>query len=196
MNLTNKDFTRLNYIFDNALEKTDTEKTNQVMELKEKVLGLLSSSPATYITSEEGEKLTVCLDNLHSYTREYSETTDIGMLPIYDELKKKMVIELDFLADIKDMLYIDMGIQKDYYDKELKNKLILELMEKEKMAKNKAESIVETLDELIVAKNMYRQIATLATTVKTKFDFYSKVLQMIQQSVGTARMTFNQQDID
>lgn len=196
MNLTNKDFTRLNYIFDNALEKTDTEKTNQVMELKEKVLGLLSSSPATYITSEEGEKLTVCLDNLHSYTREYSETTDIGMLPIYDELKKKMVIELDFLAGIKDMLYIDMGIQKDYYDKELKNKLILELMEKEKMAKNKAESIVETLDELIVAKNMYRQIATLATSVKTKFDFYSKVLQMIQQSVGTARMTFNQQDID
>lgn len=196
MNLTNKDFTWLNYIFDNALEKTDTEKTNQVMELKEKVLGLLSSSPATYITSEEGEKLTVCLDNLHSYTREYSETTDMGMLPIYDELKKKMVIELDFLADIKDRLYIDMGIQKDYYDKELKNRLILELMETEKMAKNRAESIVETLDELIVAKNKYRQIATLATSVKTKFDFYSKVLQMIQQSVGTARMTFNQQDLD
>lgn len=176
-----------------ALGKTQDEvKKNKLESILTKVDRLGENPVRVTIKEQDITETNKVIEELEVITNNYSQLSDISDVNQYDTIKKDMTSKLQYLATYKDTFLNESSYLEDYLKKELRGRLIQDIMENHKDVNNKkpsftqADKLVEIDARYLSIKEQVTRVSSLASMIKTKYDFYMKFWQMVFQSVSTA----------
>lgn len=162
------------------------EKKIKLEHLKNKVSALGELKFTVNVTEKDLKGISEVLSDLEKLTLSYSNLHDISALEDYDKLKKQFASKLEYLSTYKDILLDEVNHLDDVLKKELRIKLVLNIKDEEGVSYSQADKMVDMDKRYTVPRDQINHIERVANKVKTKYDFYMKLWQMIFQNVSTA----------
>lgn len=176
-----------------AISKTqDKVKIEKLNSISEKLDRLGENPIKISIKEQDIIETNKVISELEIITNAYTRLSDISDVEQYDNIKKQMTSKLQYLSTYKDMFLNESSYLEDYLKKELRTRLIQDIMENDKDINNKkpsftqADKLVDIDSRYLLVKEQVTRVSNLANTIKTKYDFYMKFWQMVFQSVSTA----------
>lgn len=177
-------------LLDEASTRTSNEeKATKLKALEAKVRGVLSPSSFIRTTDKDLESLGATMKALEGLRNEYSAIHDLEAIVLYERIKKEMAGHLEYLATLKETLWVDSLMYEDYFKKELRSSLINKIFEEadgKKLSMAAAEKQVELMEEYQHHKQQYFSLQRLALEVRTKYSFYIDLWKMVMQSCSYA----------
>lgn len=177
-------------LLDEASTRTSNEeKATKLKALEAKVRGVLSPSSFIRTTDNDLENLGATMKALEDLRNEYSAIHDLEAIVLYERIKKEMAGHLEYLATLKETLWVDSLMYEDYFKKELRSSLINKIFEEtdgKKLSMAAAEKKVELLEEYQHHKQQFFSLQRLALEVRTKYSFYIDLWKMVMQSCSYA----------
>lgn len=177
-------------LLDEASTRTSNEeKATKLKALEAKVRGVLSPSSFIRTTDNDLENLGATMKALEELRNEYSAIHDLEAIVLYERIKKEMAGHLEYLATLKETLWVDSLMYEDYFKKELRSSLINQIFEEtegKKLSMAAAEKKVELLEEYQHHKQQFFSLQRLALEVRTKYSFYIDLWKMVMQSCSYA----------
>lgn len=177
-------------LLDEASTRTSNEeKATKLKALEAKVRGVLSPSSFIRTTDKDLESLGATMKALEELRNEYSAIHDLEAIVLYERIKKEMAGHLEYLATLKETLWVDSLMYEDYFKKELRSSLINKIFEEtdgKKLSMAAAEKKVELLEEYQHHKQQFFSLQRLALEVRTKYSFYIDLWKMVMQSCSYA----------
>lgn len=177
-------------LLDEASTRTSNEeKATKLKALEAKVRGVLSPSSFIRTTDKDLESLGATMKALEELRNEYSAIHDLEAIVLYERIKKEMAGHLEYLATLKETLWVDSLMYEDYFKKELRSALINKIFEEadgKKLSMAAAEKQVELMEEYQHHKQQYFSLQRLALEVRTKYSFYIDLWKMVMQSCSYA----------
>lgn len=177
-------------LLDEASTRTSNEeKATKLKALEAKVRGVLSPSSFIRTTDKDLESLGATMKALEDLRNEYSAIHDLEAIVLYERIKKEMAGHLEYLATLKETLWVDSLMYEDYFKKELRSSLINKIFEEtdgKKLSMAAAEKKVELLEEYQHHKQQFFSLQRLALEVRTKYSFYIDLWKMVMQSCSYA----------
>lgn len=168
---------------------SNEEKATKLKALEAKVRGVLSPSSFIRTTDNDLENLGATMKALEELRNEYSAIHDLEAIVLYERIKKEMAGHLEYLATLKETLWVDSLMYEDYFKKELRSSLINQIFEEtegKKLSMAAAEKKVELLEEYQHHKQQFFSLQRLALEVRTKYSFYIDLWKMVMQSCSYA----------
>ena len=197
--LTNKEIGWLIALTNEAAERT-TEKLKKgaINSLTEKLQTIQQDVPQILTSQKDIEGMNKSLAQLHELALAYSDSTDISSLELYDHLKKGFIPHLEYLSTLKDKFSIDAEYLNEYIKKELRGKLTekykADLAEKgDKSSVAAIDRLIDTDETYLIVSKQCLRVEGIAQQLKTKYDLYMKLWQMIFQSCSTASKSMSLQ---
>ena len=112
--------------------------------------------------------------------------SDIGVTDGYDMLKKEMATKLQYLSTYKDIFLNEANYIEDMLKKEIRITLVEEIKLLEKCSFTQADKLVEKDRRYTTLRDQVYYVKKVSNRIKTKYQFYMQLWQMIFQSVSTA----------
>lgn len=162
------------------------EKKIKLEHLKNKILALGEFKFDVKVTEQDLKGINEVLSDLEKLTATYSSLHDISALEEYDKIKKQFASKLEFLSTYKDILLDEVNYLDDLLKKEFRITIALNIKEEEGVSFTQADKMVEMDKRYTVLRGQVDSLSRIANKVKTKYDFYMKLWQMIFQNVSTA----------
>lgn len=195
--LTNKEIGWIIALTKEAAERTpEAKKKSAINSLTEKLQTIQKDVPQILTSQKDIEGMNKSLAQLHELALAYSESTDISSLEVYDRLKKDFIPHLEYLSTLKDKFAIDADYLNEYIKKELRGKLteqykstLVEQGDKPSVAA--IDRMIETDETYLLVNKQCLLVEGIAQQLKTKYDLYLKLWQMIFQSCSTASKSMN-----
>ena len=172
----------------------DKDKDEKVITELEKINSIISddSFKLDFNNTEEIFKdVDECLAQLKELTDLYSKMADLHILQEYDTIKKRMTSLLEYLATLKDLLNNDVMYNEDMLKKEFKATISKLINEEQGISLTQAEKLVYSDDRYSSLVRKMRPYVNYAQITKTKYDFFIRALQNVNQSVSTASKEIN-----
>lgn len=174
-------------LIEESIGRTNSEEKKIKLEhLKSKVLALGELKFTVNVSETDLKGISEVLLDLEGLTKSYSNLHDISDLEAYDKLKKQFASKLEYLATYKDILLDEVNHLDDILKKEMRIRLALNIKEEEGVSYSQADKMVDMDKRYTVPREQINNLERVANRVKTKYDFYMKLWQMIFQNVSTA----------
>lgn len=174
-------------LIEESIGRTNSEEKKIKLEhLKSKVLALGELKFTVNVSETDLKGISEVLSDLEGLTKSYSNLHDISDLEAYDKLKKQFASKLEYLATYKDILLDEVNHLDDILKKEMRIRLALNIKEEEGVSYSQADKMVDMDKRYTVPREQINNLERVANRVKTKYDFYMKLWQMIFQNVSTA----------
>lgn len=138
------------------------------------------------ISSEDIEYVNELIQRLEEIVEEYVKTIDVNDIERLETSKKELTVNLMYLSTFKDKFLYEIEYLEDVFKKEIFSKLTSEISLKEGISYTQAEKKVNA-DERYM--NLRKELSILKNTmssIKTKYDFFIKMVQVIVQSISVA----------
>lgn len=185
--LTEENVQWLSLLVEQASEKTtDNVKKVKLKSLLEKVNLLGKHELKVTITSAQIKAIDEVLKDLEEITSEYTNAMDITDLEVYDKIKKKFTAKLEFLSTYKVLFNEEINYLEDVLKKEIRVHITMEIKDEEGISFTQADKMVEKDIRYTRLRDHIYNLKMISTKIKTKYEFYSQLWQMVFQSVSTA----------
>lgn len=138
------------------------------------------------IPEEEMVYASEVIKRMEEIVDKYVNKLDVNDLVGLEEVKKELSAQLMYLSSYKDKFLYEINYMEDVFKKEILAKIATEISLKEGISFTQAEKKVNgdvrysDLRRQVTESNIYM------ATVKTKYDFFSKMVQVIIQSISVA----------
>lgn len=137
---------------------------------------------------DEGEMVYAMevIDRMEEVFQNYVKKIDVNDINSLEEAKKELSVQLMYLSTYKDKFLYQIEHMEDVFKKEIFAKLTEEISLKSGKSYTQAEKMVNAdqryseLRKQVVEAKIYMQ------KIKTKYDFFSKMIQVIVQSISVA----------
>jgi len=192
MDLTQKNVKWLLYLIDNNSAKLKPSAVEEMAELKFKLTAIQDAEVPIKITDDDISMAMTLTEDLRKVAHEYSITTDLSVVEVYDKFKKEIAGKLATLSSLKAKFLEQSAELEDYLKNELRASIVLELMKTEKDSKGKSISATLAREMVLVDvrytafKKKVRTVTNMANRIKGEFSFFMNLWQQIFQSVSTA----------
>ena len=136
--------------------------------------------------SEDILYISEVLGRLEDLIKTYVENVEVNDIDSLENIKKHVSVNLMYISSFKDKLVYEVEYLEDVFKKEIFTKIADEISGTQGISFTQAEKKVNG-DERYC--DLRKQLYTLKTTmnfVKTKYDFFSKMVQVIVQSISVA----------
>ena len=184
---TKENFHWLEALTDEALTKTtDKVKLLKLGSIKNKLEKLKETDIDVNISEEDIKEASAVLDRLETIVKDYTEQKGIAGADKYDELKKQMAGELHYLGSLKDTFMDELTYTEDVFKKEIRIRIVDEIKDDSGVSFSQADKLVEKDVRYVNMRKKVHKLRRLANNIKTKYDYYLKVWNMVFQSVSTA----------
>ena len=179
-----------------ALLSQAIPKAKERPEVEEELSLLLMKLEAP----EEEEQYTLNL-NLDVESMEYSQEVilrmeklletyvkhiDVNDIEALEKVKKELSAQLMYLSSYKDKFLYEVDHMEEVFKKELLSKMAHEISLRDRVSYTQAEKKVPSDDRYSKLREEVTEAKIFMSKVKTKYDFFSKMIQVIVQSISVA----------
>ena len=126
------------------------------------------------------------LERLDKVVETYVKHTDVNDIESLENCKKELSIQLMYLSTYKDKFLYEIDYLEDVFKKEIFSKLTSEISLKDGISFTQAEKKVPADPRYCNLREQITQLKTNMMTIKTRYDFFSKMIQVIIQSISVA----------
>lgn len=138
------------------------------------------------IPQEDMEYASSVIERMKEIVRRYVTKTDVNDLVGLEEIKKELAAQLMYLSSYKDKFIFEIEYMEDVFKKEIFAKITGEISLKEGVSYTQAEKKVNADVRYTDLRKQVNEAKIYMTTIKTQYDYFSKMLQVIVQSVSVA----------
>ena len=188
MNLSNSQKEKVKLLVTQAISKVGDRP--DVLEELEDIVSKCSESEEfsleLTISKEDIVYIYEVLERLEDLIKTYVENVEVNDIDSLESIKKHVSVNLMYISTFKDKLVYEVEYLEDVFKKEIFTKIAEEISMNQGVSFTQAEKKVNA-DERYC--DLRKQLYTLKTTmnfVKTKYDFFSKMVQVIVQSISVA----------
>ena len=188
MNLSNSQKEKVKLLVTQAISKVGDRP--DVLEELEDIVSKCSESEEfcleLTISKEDIVYIYEVLERLEDLIKTYVENVEVNDIDSLESIKKHVSVNLMYISTFKDKLVYEVEYLEDVFKKEIFTKIAEEISMSQGVSFTQAEKKVNG-DERYC--DLRKQLYTLKTTmnfVKTKYDFFSKMVQVIVQSISVA----------
>ena len=188
MNLSNSQKEKIKLLVSQAISKVGDRP--EVLEELEDIVSKCSESDEysleLTISKEDILYIYEVLGRLEELIKTYVENVEVNDIDSLENIKKHVSVNLMYISSFKDKLVYEVEYLEDVFKKEIFTKIAEEISGTQGISFTQAEKKVNG-DERYC--DLRKQLYTLKTTmnfVKTKYDFFSKMVQVIVQSISVA----------
>ena len=188
MNLSNSQKEKVKLLVTQAISKVGDRP--DVLEELEDIVSKCSESEEfsleLTISKEDIIYIYEVLERLEDLIKTYVENVEVNDIDSLESIKKHVSVNLMYISSFKDKLVYEVEYLEDVFKKEIFTKIAEEISMSQGVSFTQAEKKVHG-DERYC--DLRKQLYTLKTTmnfVKTKYDFFSKMVQVIVQSISVA----------
>ena len=188
MNLSNSQKEKIKLLVSQAISKVGDRP--EVLEELEDIVSKCSESDEysleLTISKEDILYIYEVLGRLEELIKTYVENVEVNDIDSLENIKKHVSVNLMYISSFKDKLVYEVEYLEDVFKKEIFTKIADEIAGTQGISFTQAEKKVNG-DERYC--DLRKQLCTLKTTmnfVKTKYDFFSKMVQVIVQSISVA----------
>lgn len=187
LTFTEENLTWLDSLVDEAMSRTDDKvKLVKMADMRTKLEKLGQEKLNVTITQMQIDETNQVIADLQLITDEYANQSDISALEIYDSTKKKITSKLQYLATYKDIFMDEANYLEEVFKKEVRIRLAMEIKESEGVSFTQADKLVDNDVRYTELRKDVYYVKRIANKIKTKYDFYMKLWQMVFQNVSTA----------
>ena len=188
MNLSNSQKEKIKLLVSQAISKVGDRP--EVLEELEDIVSKCSESDEysleLTISKEDILYIYEVLGRLEELIKTYVENVEVNDIDSLENIKKHVSVNLMYISSYKDKLVYEVEYLEDVFKKEIFTKIADEISGTQGISFTQAEKKVNGNERYC---DLRKQLYTLTTTmnfVKTKYDFFSKMVQVIVQSISVA----------
>lgn len=138
------------------------------------------------IPQEEMEYASEVISRMKVILDRYVNKLDVNDLAGLEEVKKELSVQLMYLSSYKDKFLYEIDLMEDVFKKEIFSKLTTEISTRDGISFTQAEKKVPADQRYIDLRRQVTEAKIYMMTVKTEYDFFSKMIQVIVQSISVA----------
>ena len=116
----------------------------------------------------------------------YVRKIDVNDIVSLEEAKKELSVQLMYLSSYKDKFLYQIEYMEDVFKKEMFAKLTQEISTRDGISYTQAEKKVNADSRYAELRKQIVEANTFMSQVKTKYDFFAKMIQVIVQSISVA----------
>lgn len=143
-------------------------------------------SLALNISEEDMTYATEVIGRMEKLVSRYVNELDVNDIYGLEEVKKELTVQLMYLSSYKDKFLYEIEYMEDVFKKEVFAKLTQEISLKEGVSYTQAEKKVNADERYSNLRREVVEANIFMGTIKTKYDFFSKIIQVIVQSISVA----------
>ena len=163
----------------------EVEVTSLVEKVTPKVTALGEYNLEIQITNGDLQNLNSTMEALNKLVDEYVNAA-FSDVETFDRIKRKMIGHLEMLSTLKDTFITPTNFLEDVLKKQIRANIIDQIRTETSVGVTQAKESVEKDPRYINQRDRLQKLRVISDSVKTKYDFYSKVLQSLIQNVSTA----------
>jgi len=186
--LSQSNISKLVALVDKALPKCESRPDvhNELLEIRKKLLEQDTSELLIIdVDDEDLEQINLLMKECEKLYKEYVQTVTHHLEEL-ERIKKEMSSMVMYLANFKDKLIIKAEYLEEVFKKEISVKIIKDIEAAENISFTQAEKKLNADTRYIALRKEIYGLKELTSTIKTKYDFFSKCIQSIIQSISVA----------
>lgn len=152
----------------------------------EKIEGVSDLSLPTTITKAEIIQVTEMVTSIENNIRKYTSLNSGNNLVMLETIKKEITHEMSYLSSFRDKFIFELEFLDEVFKKEFFSQLTKEIALASGVSVNQAEKLVNTDEKYKKLRRDLHSLKLIMGTLKTKYTFFEKSLQLIIQSVSVA----------
>ncbi len=134
--------------------------------------------------AEEAKKV---LDALKREKERYVNSADISDVAFYDGIKKRVLSYLSSLDNYRTLFRLEADRLDDYVKKELRSRIIMDMVKTKKASSyTAAERVIETDEDYLSYKKQLWEFKRISDSIRGRYDVYSNLFSSVVQSVSIA----------
>lgn len=150
----------------------------------------------TNIKVEEIGIASQLISSIEANIQKYVSLQGSGNLVILEEIKKSITGEMVTLATFRDRFTFELEYLEDVFKKEIFSQLMKEISFNSGVSVTQAEKLVNNDDRYKKIRRDLHNLRLNIGTLKTKYAFFEKTLQLIIQSVSVASKELHNSKLD
>lgn len=188
MNLTPNQYEKVKLLVQQAVSKASDrpEVLADLEEILQKIESRDDISIKSSINEEDMMYVSQVIKNLEAILNNYVKTIDVNNIEGLENAKKEMAINLMYLSSYKDKFMYEIEYLEDVFKKEIFSKITSEISLIEGISYTQAEKKVPADSRYSALRTQITELKVIMNTLKTKYDFFSKMIQVIVQSISVA----------
>lgn len=186
--LSQSNISKLVALVDRALPKSEgrPDVHQELLDIRHKLLQqdtdeLLIIDLDQNVLKQINTLMTEC-ENLY---KEYVQT-DTHLIEDLERIKKEMSSMVMYLSNFKDKLIVKTEYLEEVFKKEISIQIIKSIEAAENISFTQAEKKLNADTRYMTLRKEIYELKELTSTIKTKYDFFSKCIQTIIQSISVA----------
>lgn len=187
MNLTANQRDKVKLLVKQAISKAGDRP--ELIEELDDIISKLDVDEFSIQSSINEEDLTYVyevIEKMEKIIEQYVKFIDVNNIEALETAKKELSVNLMYLSSYKDKFMYEIEYIEDVFKKEIFAKLTSEISLKEGISYTQAEKKVNADERYCVLRKQITELKTTMNTLKTKYDFFSKMIQVIVQSISVA----------
>lgn len=191
MNLNNSEREKIILLVERAISKIKVDSP----ELKEELLGIIDKMSVEEtdnytlpfnISEEDMTYAKEVIIRMEDIVERYVKKIDVNDIVALEEVKKELTAQLMYLSSYKDKFLYEIEYMEEVFKKEIFSKITHEISFKTGISYTQAEKKVNADERYNNLRQQVIQAKIFMSTIKTKYDFFSKMIQVIVQSISVA----------
>lgn len=166
-----------------AVERPELQKS--LSEISEKIKLIQTFSLKVSVNLGDIELMHSTINRLKTLVGDYTRlkgTTDLDAL---NNIKVGITGELMYLATLRDEFLLEIEYLDEMYKKEILPQVIQDIADTEKISFTQAEKKAPGDSRMNRLRADVYTLKKAIAPIKTSYDFYSRALQMVMQSIST-----------
>ena len=188
MNLSNSQKEKIKLLVSQAISKVGDRP--EVLEELEDIVSKCSESDEysleLTISKEDILYIYEVLGRLEELIKTYVENVEVNDIDSLENIKKHVSVNLMYISSFKDKLVYEVEYLEDVFKKEIFTKIADEISGTQGISFTQTEKKVNGDERYCDLRKQLYTLKTIMNFVKTKYDFFSKMVQVIVQSISVA----------
>lgn len=171
----------------------DNEEFTKLTELKSDLTGIIDKmsieddfSLPLRIPEEDMIYASEVIQAMERVVEMYVKKLDVNDIVGLEEAKKELTVQLMYLSSYKDKFLYEIEYMEETLKKEIFSKITSEIAMTEGISYTQAEKKVNADVRYSDLRRQVTEAKIYMTTIKTKYDYFSKMIQVIVQSISVA----------
>ena len=186
MSLNNDEKQKVILLVNQAIEKAKDrpELKEELIEITKKLSNSNDYSIHVSSLTPNIEYVNGVIKAMEGIVTKYTKQIDVNDIVGLEEAKKELSINLMYFSSYKDKLMYEVEYLEDVFKKEMFAKKTADISLNEGVSYTQAEKKVNADPEYMELRKQIYGLKSNIQTLKTKYDFFSKMVQVIVQSIS------------